>query len=234
MAKTVVKMLGYLSHSKSRDPIHKAKEHIKYIEVNREKHRNNPDLFNAREDNVNRKDFFRSIERMPQQGVVLHKLVISLKEDDRDNLQIDLREMARDTMERFQLSQGKQFEWVAAIHDDEGHPHVHIAIKGRDSEGKQIFFAPTHVKDLKRIAHQEKILQAERNPNVSREKILQSERETRKEMEREQPKFIAPNQRATMFINQIESLVKKHKRQYEYEQEQEEYEINRNNRGLSR
>lgn len=236
MAKTVVKMLGYLSNNGTDKPMHKAKEHIKYMEVNREHHRNNPDLFSQKGDNLNRKDFFKSLESMPGQGVILHKLVISLKEEDRDNLQIDLKELTRDTMERFQLSLNRRFEWVAAIHDDKGHPHIHVAIKGRDTRGKQLFFAPTHVKDLKRIAGNEKILQAERNPNVSRSMIRASEREAERQVKKENTREFTPNRSLTIgnsLINQFQSLIKQNKRKYDREREQEEYEQQRK-RGRSR
>lgn len=229
MAATVVKMLGYLSNNGTDKPIHKAKEHIKYMEVNRDHHRNNPHLFNQKDNHLDRKDFFKSLEDMPNQGVIMHKLVLSLREDDRDNLQIDLKELTRDTVERFQLSMDRRFEWVAAIHDDDGHPHIHVAIKGRDVEGRQIFFAQKNVKDLKRIAHQEKILQAERNPEVSRSAVRESERDTKQE-EREDK----AEGRATGLLGQIQALIKKNERKHEMERSQEEREVERNNKDQSR
>ncbi|WP_082231915.1 relaxase/mobilization nuclease domain-containing protein [Halobacillus massiliensis] len=229
MAATVVKMLGYLSNNGTDKPIHKAKEHIKYMEVNREHHRNNPDLFNQKENNLTRKDFFKSLEKMPNQGIIMHKFVISLREDDRDNLQIDLKELTRDTMERLQLSMDRRFEWVAAIHDDDGHPHVHVAVKGRDTTGRQVFFAQKDVKDLKRMAHQEKILQAERNPEVSRAAVRQSEKEAQREERTERSRG-----RGTGLLSQIQALIKQNERRHSAERSQEEREIERSNRGESR
>ena len=233
MAATVVKMLGYLSNNGTDKPIQKAKDHVKYMEVNREHHRNNPDLFNQKDNQLNRRDFFNSLESMPNQGVIMHKLVLSLREDDRNNLNIDLKELTRDTMERFQLSADRRFEWVAAVHDDDGHPHVHIAIKGRDMEGRQVFFAPANVKDLKRIAHQEKVLQAERNPEVSRSAIRDSEREAQRETKREE-RSKQPGGRGTGLLGQIQALIKKNERKHEAERSQEEREVERSNRGESR
>lgn len=230
MAATVVKMLGYLSNNGTNKPIHKAKEHIKYMQVNREHHRNNPDLFNQKDNNLNRKDFFKSMENMPDQGVIMHKLVLSLREDDRNNLNIDLKELTRDTMERFQLSADRRFEWVAAVHDDDGHPHVHIAIKGRDVEGRQVFFAQKNVKDLKRIAHQEKILQAERNPEVSRSTIEKSQRNAEREDKNER----SGGRGTGDLLGKIQNLIKRNERKHETERSQEEREIEQSNREESR
>jgi len=40
----------------------------------------------------------------------------------------------------------RKFEWVAAIHKDTGHHHVHLAIRGIDKAGEEVTFSPDYVK----------------------------------------------------------------------------------------
>src|ERR1700674_3391344 len=62
------------------------------------------------------------------------KLIVSPEFADRLNLQ----QHARDLMQRMQRDLGTQFEWVAAVHHNTGHPHVHIAVRGVDDEGRAL------------------------------------------------------------------------------------------------
>ena len=38
------------------------------------------------------------------------------------------------------------------IHDDEGHPHVHVVIRGYNEGGKQVGLYPKHLKELQSYA----------------------------------------------------------------------------------
>lgn len=158
-----MKVLNYIGHGPKM--ITKAKEHIKYMEANREHHRNNPHLFESEKDHVPRQSFFRRLEKqkISPRHAFMHKMVITLSEQERNELQIDLKELARDTMARFGAKVNCRLDWVGAVHDDQGHPHVHIAIRGRDLDGKPIFIGKQQIRDLREIADQEKVRQAERN-----------------------------------------------------------------------
>lgn len=180
-----IKVLKYISHNGGGKPINKAKEHIKYIEANREKHRNKPELFNGKEEKLNKKDFFKRIESQSRNGVALHKFVITMSEDERNRLNIDLKELARDTMASFETKTGYKLDWIGGIHDDEGHPHVHIAYRGRDINHKPVFIAPKHVKELKRIVEYEKVKQVERNLGVEKARDILKEYEKEYEPEKE-------------------------------------------------
>lgn len=216
-----VKMLKYISHNGTAKPINTAKEHIKYMEVNREHHRNNPDLFNDKSDKLNRKELFKRIEGQPKNGVVLHKMVITMSEDERDRLKIDLRELARDTMSSFEAKIGRRLDWVGAIHDDKGHPHVHIAFRGRDLDDKQVGIYPVHVKQLKEIAEREKVRQAERNlPRSQVRDILkefEKEREFTRDMKFEKSYDNRPFSTGSEFtkdmLNMVEQLIKQSQRE---------------------
>lgn len=157
-----VKVLAYIGHQKGH--ITKAKEHVKYMVAPREHHRNNPHLFDENRDYVNRREFFDRLEQQKPspRHAFMHKMVITLSEEEQGRLKTDLRELARDTMARFEGKSGHRIDWVAAIHDDKGHPHVHIAFRGRDKDGKPIFIGKEQIRQLRQMADQEKVRQAER------------------------------------------------------------------------
>lgn len=194
MVAATVKPLRYIPNGKG--AIRTAKDHIKYMTAPREYHRNNPHLFDATRDYVHRREFFDRLEkqRPSRRHAIMHKLVISFSEAERNRLRIDLKELTRDAMSRFETRLGQQLDWVAAIHDDRGHPHVHVVYRGRDLLGKPVFVGKEHLRDLRRIVEEEKVRQVERTfgPEKARQILedLEKEMEARKRryrLEREAP-----------------------------------------------
>jgi len=61
----------------------------------------------------------------------LFKIILSPEFADRLNLQQHTRELMK-WMER---DLGTRLEWVAAVHHNTDHPHVHIAVRGMDDKG---------------------------------------------------------------------------------------------------
>jgi type IV secretory pathway VirD2 relaxase len=61
----------------------------------------------------------------------LFKIIVSPEFADRLNLQLHTREL----MLRMERDLGTLLEWVAAVHHNTEHPHVHIAIRGVDDKG---------------------------------------------------------------------------------------------------
>src|SRR5712692_237059 len=59
------------------------------------------------------------------------KIIVSPEFADRLNLQQHTREL----MQRMERDLGTQLEWIAAVHHNTGHPHVHIAVRGVDEKG---------------------------------------------------------------------------------------------------
>lgn len=171
-----VKSLGFASHNTGGKPITHIKEHTKYIEADRDHHRNTPELFNQNQDKIDRRDFFQKLNEQPKRGVVGHKMVFSLSEDERERYNTDMKTLVRDTMNRFEGKHNVQLDWVASVHDDEDHPHAHVVIRGYNEEGKQVGIYPSHIKDLQDFADQEKERQFERQ---------QPDRDLLKEMEQE-------------------------------------------------
>src|ERR1700732_2138197 len=64
----------------------------------------------------------------------LFKIIVSPEFADHLNLQ----KYARELMRRMERDLGSQIEWVAALHHNTEHPHVHIAVRGVDEEGRPL------------------------------------------------------------------------------------------------
>jgi type IV secretory pathway VirD2 relaxase len=61
----------------------------------------------------------------------LFKIIVSPEFGDRLNLQ----QYSRELLHRMEHDLGAQLEWVAAVHHNTEHPHVHIALRGVDRKG---------------------------------------------------------------------------------------------------
>src|SRR5713226_1362148 len=59
------------------------------------------------------------------------KIIVSPEFGDR----LNLRQYAREFVHRMEQDLGTQLEWVAAVHHNTEHPHVHIALRGVDRKG---------------------------------------------------------------------------------------------------
>ena len=72
----------------------------------------------------------------------LWKLIISPEFGDR----IDLQRLTRDVMCRVEADLHTPLEWVAVAHFNTEHPHVHVALRGRDAKGEEFSLDRDYVK----------------------------------------------------------------------------------------
>ncbi|MDQ4712344.1 MULTISPECIES: relaxase/mobilization nuclease domain-containing protein [Bacillaceae] len=214
-----VKSLGFASHSKGGKPITHIKEHIKYIELDRDHHRTPPELFTAAQDKIQRIEFFKKLNEQPKRGVVGHKLVISLSEDEQGRFATDLKELVRDTMNRFEGKHNVKLDWVAAVHDDKGHPHAHVVIRGYNEDGKQVGLYPSHLKDLQSFAEQEKERQFERSKGRSKSRDFLKELAEEIELEPSIPLTQKKRRRNKEQEQQQEEKQRPQRRRRDYEME---------------
>ncbi|HWY58668.1 MAG TPA: DUF3363 domain-containing protein [Terriglobales bacterium] len=61
----------------------------------------------------------------------LFKIIVSPEFGDR----LNLHQYTRELLQRMEHDLGAQLEWVAAVHHNTEHPHVHIALRGVDRKG---------------------------------------------------------------------------------------------------
>lgn len=117
--------------------------HVKYIAYRERSSERGYGLFNDKNDNVEVKDFIKSLndKRTAHPDVAkIHTLLFTMSgnEWERGNyLSGDYQTMIRNVMKDWQLERGITVEWVAAEHNEKGHPHVHVVIKSvmKDSSG---------------------------------------------------------------------------------------------------
>ena len=85
--------------------------------------------FNTTEQNL---DIAAKLDKWQSAGDErLFKIIVSPEFGDRLNLQ----QYARELLHRMEHDLGAQLEWVAAVHHNTEHPHVHIALRGVDKKG---------------------------------------------------------------------------------------------------
>jgi type IV secretory pathway VirD2 relaxase len=72
----------------------------------------------------------------------LWKLILSPEFGDR----IDLERLTRDVLKRMEQDVGAPLEWVAVIHYNTEHPHIHVAVRGRTEDGRPLLFSRDYIK----------------------------------------------------------------------------------------
>jgi type IV secretory pathway VirD2 relaxase len=117
--------------------------HVKYIAYRERESGRGYGLFSEKNDNVEVKDFIQTLDdkRTSHKDVAkIHTLLFTMSgnEWERGNYQPgDYQTMIRNVMKDWQLEKGITVNWVAAEHDEKGHPHTHVVIKSifKDSDG---------------------------------------------------------------------------------------------------
>ncbi len=157
----LVKALGYYSYKggKYAQGLSKLKAHLKYLEHGKE-HPNQPRGFSQGQEERSRGDFLEKVGRQPERGVIAHKLVFSLSQNERDELGTNMRELVRETMADWSRRLGRSLDWIGFEHLDDGHPHVHVVVAGYAGE-KQVGVYERDLIALRASSERAKTRQAE-------------------------------------------------------------------------
>jgi type IV secretory pathway VirD2 relaxase len=157
----LVKALGYHSHKggKAAKGLSKLKAHLKYLEFGKA-HPNQPQGFTSDRDEISRADFMAEVLKQPERGVMAHKLVFSLSQNERDQLGIDMCQLVRSVMHDWSSRLGRPLTWIGFEHQDKGHPHVHVVVAGYAGE-KQVGVFERDLVSLRKSAEREKDRQVE-------------------------------------------------------------------------
>lgn len=167
----MVKTLGYFSHKggKTAGGLSKLKAHLKYLEHGKI-HENDPRGFDRDSDLVRRRDFLNVVEQQPERGVIAHKLVFSLSQDERDRLGVNLKDVVRDTMSAWESRLGRNLTWIGFEHIDKGHPHAHVVVAGY-ADGKQVGIFERDLRWLQETADRSKEVLARPMEQLTRSRI---------------------------------------------------------------
>lgn len=106
--------------------------------------RNHPVGFSDREEPISRSKLYEKVKDQPGRGVIAHKLVFSLSEDERDRVGVNLQDLVRKVMAARLIE-----------HDDAGHPHVHVVVAGY-AEERQVGLYEQEVRSVREWAELEK------------------------------------------------------------------------------
>ena len=102
----------------------------------------------------------------------LWKLIVSPEFGDR----VDLKRLTRDLMSEMEADLGTPLEWVAVAHFNTEHPHVHVALRGVGTEGRQVRLSRDFIREgIRHIAED----------YCTRQLGLRSERDTAESQRRE-------------------------------------------------
>jgi type IV secretory pathway VirD2 relaxase len=109
----------------------------------------------------------------------LWKIVISPEAGDR----VDLRSHARQIVAKMEEDLGSKLEWAAIDHHDTSHPHVHIAVRGVDEDGRPLRLPREYVRSGIRARSQELLTQTlghrpEHERRWARERVVEAPRVT--------------------------------------------------------
>ncbi len=73
----------------------------------------------------------------------IFKIIISPE----NGAHLDMEQYTREVMAAVQKDKSADLEWVAAIHTNTDHPHVHVAIRGVYKNGREVRFPAEYIKD---------------------------------------------------------------------------------------
>lgn len=94
-------------------------------------------LYNGSEENID----FKNTQHIWGNEKRHFRIVLS----PQDGKELDLQRYARDLMGHMEADLGTKLEWVAANHYDTDNPHVHIVIRGKDDQGRDLLIPPDYI-----------------------------------------------------------------------------------------
>jgi hypothetical protein len=119
----------------------RARAHARYIQ-----HRPGKDLegaeyrkfFSDRQDKVSYRHIFERFDQQAGHGVLIHKLILGPAYE-----RTDLTDYTREVMSEIGRFKGLNLEWYAVEHHNTDHPHCHVIVLGRDTNGRPVYFGKT-------------------------------------------------------------------------------------------
>lgn len=158
----VVVRARYVRHIK-RD-LGPARAHLRYILRDGTTREGEPGrLYNAQGERADAETFLARSEGDPHQ----FRFIVSIE----DSAQLaDLKPVIRDLMRQMEQDLGTRLDWVAVDHFNTGHPHTHVAMRGRDERGQDLVIARDYISHGLRARAQE-LVTIELGPETELERL---------------------------------------------------------------
>lgn len=126
----------FIKRTRGLQKVSQVEAHAKYVGF-RSKETKEKGFFGRDTDRADYKDFIKRIEENPAlkhtSSIKAQKLIFSLKENDYEVYKksgLDYKHLVRETLKKYEERHNVKLDWIANIHEAEGHPHCHIIIKG--------------------------------------------------------------------------------------------------------
>lgn len=147
-----------------------ARAHLRYIlrdGTTREGERGR--LYDAHGERADAEAFLARSDGDPHQ----FRFIVSIE----DSAQIaDLKPVIRDLMRQMEQDLGTRLDWVAVDHFNTGHPHTHVAMRGRDERGQDLVIARDYISHGLRARAQE-LVTIELGPETELERLAKRSNE---------------------------------------------------------
>ncbi len=149
-----------------------ARAHLGYIERDGVERDGSPgQMFDANGD-VGRKEFAAPIEGEKRQ----FRFIIAPEDGD----ELDLRRYTRDLVERMEKDLGRGLRWAAVCHYNTDNPHVHLVVRGVDTQDRELRIDRTYLSESLRLRAQE-LATKELGPRTELDMRRQLDREVSQE-----------------------------------------------------
>ncbi len=114
----------------------RAKAHVNYVQYRSGEDRGKGprEFFDGDREHVLGREVKQRIDEQEQNGVLVHKLILSPGIQD-----IDLEQYTRETMESLSREKGQELEWYGIPHKNTEHDHVHVVVMGHDKNGGMVW-----------------------------------------------------------------------------------------------
>jgi hypothetical protein len=106
--------------------------HLRYLEQGKGEYGQDATLFTDSTRTLDRTTLIANARDDAHQ----HRLMFSVVDGER----LNLPRFTEDLMRQVQDDTHARLDWVAAVHDDTAHRHVHVLIRGRDGQGEPVYF----------------------------------------------------------------------------------------------
>ncbi len=158
----VVVRARYVRHVKG--DLGPARAHLRYILRDGTTREGEPGrLYDAHGEHADADAFLERSDGDPHQ----FRFIVSIE----DGAQIaDLKPVIRDLMRQMEQDLRTRLDWVAVDHFNTGHPHTHVAVRGRDERGQDLIIARDYISHGLRARAQE-LVTIELGPETELERL---------------------------------------------------------------
>lgn len=113
----------------------RALAHVKYIQhrPGEDREQGGRTFFDELDDRLDGRTLRKAIRELEDSRVVVHKLTLAPEIEP-----LDKREYTREVMHRLAAEKGQDLRWMAVVHENTAHHHIHVVVLGEDKNGRSV------------------------------------------------------------------------------------------------